>query len=105
MTKITPGPWQHIPSELNPKKHSYAITDSIGTNLIADVYRKRHWDGRKNTDAPEVTEANAKLLAAAPELLEALKGCVTALKTVASFGGTKPFIDRAMLAIEKAEKL
>lgn len=71
--KPTEGNFQHIPSSLNPKKHSFAITDETGTSLIADVYRKRNWDGEKNTDDHLLTEANAKLLAAAPQMLKALR--------------------------------
>lgn len=47
-------------------------------------------------------EANANLIAAAPELLIALRDCVDALKVIASYGAITPFIERGEKAINKA---
>lgn len=62
-TNHTPGKWEAVPSELDPKKHNFAIVGDHGTRLIADVYKK--FKGEQ-TEA----QANAFVLAAAPELLE-----------------------------------
>lgn len=50
----------------------------------------------------EEAKANAQLIAAAPELLEELQHTVKALEVVASFGATKPIIERAKQVINKA---
>jgi len=57
-TQHTPGPWVIHPEALG--EHSIVTPD--GRGLIADIY------GR--------SPANARLIAAAPELLEALQDCV-----------------------------
>lgn len=46
-------------------------------------------------------KANAKLIAAAPDLLKSLQECVKAMKIVTS-SAIKPFIERAEQAIKKA---
>jgi len=72
-TKHTQGEWDYCPTQIDPKKHNFSIITNGGTSVIADIYRKRSWDGEKSTEDKEQSEANAKLIAAAPELLEALK--------------------------------
>lgn len=61
--KHTPGPWTN-PSDKNIPQH---IIHHEGLNGYSTVcYMHLHND-------PQLTEANAKLIAAAPELLEALQ--------------------------------
>lgn len=69
-TKHTPGPWElsTIPFEIRNTDSAAAIygpmSEQGGSPLIADVSRSAG-DGQAS--------ANAKLIAAAPEMLEALK--------------------------------
>lgn len=49
----------------------------------------------------EEIEANMRLYAASPKLLRELQHCVRALEAVASYGATKPIIDRAKKLIEE----
>ncbi len=66
--KHTPAPWQHyLPNELC-KTHTIRAND--GQTTIVKLNSKNGYD--------EII-ANAQLIAAAPELLEALKLCVTQL--------------------------
>ena len=66
MSKHTPGPWRAVP---NAPGISDTVIDS-GRMVVADVI------SRKSTDE---LRANARLIAAAPELLEALQTCMAAL--------------------------
>ena len=80
-TKHTPGPW---------KEDGFKITDSKG-KLICRV------DSEGGSDAFDM--ANARLIAAAPELLEGLK----ALADIAEDEDNYPtFTERARKAIAKA---
>ncbi len=92
-TKHTPGPW--FPVEY---ADSFIIQDGPyyeDDNVLSyDAFSSIKEDTAK---------ANAKLAAAAPELLVALEGAVTAMKAVTS-SAIKPFIDRAESAIKKATK-
>lgn len=106
-TKYTPGPWFH-------NKHPYDNQDEYVLNVepdtelefrssqLATVHRNtdNHSLGLKRRSKEE-TEANAHLIAAAPDLLEALKG----LMDSAADGG-RPYgeaREKAEAAIEKAE--
>lgn len=99
--KGTKGNWDYAKSSLNPKKHNFGIIGGDGS-IVADIYKKKIWDGKTNTEAPEISEANAKLIAAAPEMLEHLQYAVKALKSISSFGATTPIIDRLESVIKKA---
>jgi hypothetical protein len=61
MTKHTPGPWQ---AKAGLSRWNVTTTGQPRTFNIAAI----------NTDRPEQA-ANARLIAAAPELLEALEAC------------------------------
>lgn len=72
MTEHTPGPWEPT---FNPKRDNTevcSIMDMGGdpdTGYVADVYR--NYVGSKIPESEY--QANARLIAAAPELLEALE--------------------------------
>ena len=95
----TPGPWRatsrNIENVANwASRIPFAIELEVGHSVapIADV-----------CDQP-AAEANARLIAAAPELLAALKD-VLRIAQAASVGvpGNSPRLDRARAAIAKAE--
>lgn len=65
MSKHTPGPWVHIPASY--PNHEHQINNDNGS-LVASVP-----DSRLNA------AANAQLIAAAPELLDALRHAVQML--------------------------
>ena len=90
MTKHTPGPWILVKA---PRSRTWELS-AQGWKQFANVYG--------NTD-PELNrqgEANARLIAAAPDLLEALKAIRQAFQS-----GTAMFVaqDMAEAAIAKAE--
>lgn len=64
MSKHTPGPWT-VSDELTTDKH-FAI--DIGHDVSGCVLVERHVEGHDESDEP-----NARLIAASPEMLEALK--------------------------------
>lgn len=66
MNKHTPGPWRHEGSEVWATRAMRINNISAGTPMIATVC--------KHEDAEQFDyDANARLIAAAPELLEALQ--------------------------------
>lgn len=79
MSDYTPGPWKHevwdYPSATPPRKELEIVTDDA---LLATIA----WDeGRDNpyTIKHDEAMANAHLIAAAPDLLEALEAVETEL--------------------------
>lgn len=70
-TNFTPGPWFADPDDV--RDEALAVLDAIGCN-VADVFTMCR---------PGECEANAHLIAAAPELYEALEDCITALELYA----------------------
>lgn len=67
MSKHTPGPWHVVSDE------AVKVTDNFGATLATATFV--HLQGRR---VPSEVEANATLMAAAPELLEALKELLAA---------------------------
>lgn len=103
-TKHTPGPWEARCIE----SQEWAIDAPNGDPTIgysswtalASVYGSN--DFRREGEA--VAEANARLIAAAPELLAACAGLLDALRTSGVSNGAIRFAeDQARAAIAKAE--
>lgn len=95
----TPGPWSIW--SYNPGTHAFVIGPDNG-HSVAVVHKT----------PPEHGPSNARLIAAAPDLLEALEacaeslaGCDEALDQMAGVGGYKPdsAIAQARAAIGKAQ--
>ena len=86
-TKHTPGPWRVAGRETRNLPHSLVAADT----LLARVYSKCFGDEVEET-------ANARLIAAAPDLLAALKG------VLADLDGLKmrPQFNAAHAAVAKA---
>ncbi|MBG7512582.1 hypothetical protein I5J62_24380 [Pseudomonas aeruginosa] len=87
----TPGPWDYW-SGYNPVDELEAqITTEDGDIVIASY----------NRQIPE-GEANAKLLAAAPDLLEALEACVARITNEVADAEFLDEVEQARAAIAKA---
>jgi hypothetical protein len=111
MSKHTPGPWEQIidgdmVGAMNPYGH--------GMMNIADIRGWGHLTGTgacrlSEKDAIAIQEANARLIASAPELLDVLKDLLYDLDTVDSHALNETVlpiwedIDRAKAIIAKAE--
>jgi hypothetical protein len=65
--KHTPGPWF---MEAEPYDSYYQISDDFSTTLA----QVEAWDGDNDEEVMGEAKANARLIAAAPELLQALEG-------------------------------
>lgn len=86
--KHTSGPWYH--GNLNG---NFYVCKDVG-NLFYDIARVDNW--------PEETEANARLIASAPELLAALETVVRMIGPYAGQGRMDTEISAARAAIAKA---
>lgn len=94
MSNHTPGPWLHVEGT------HFVGTDDADTQTIC--YTDDHRNRRKRSQAEH--EANARLIAAAPELLEALKGLINVCTHPQSTKADMKQIAReARAAIAKAE--
>jgi hypothetical protein len=80
MSKHTEGPWKCF------KEHGQFFVEAVDVALIASI-NARHERGSPIYDGQE-TEANARLIAAAPDLLEALKVCLNGITTPGTFVDT-----------------
>lgn len=79
--KHTPGPWEADCAKDGPLRYhqidAARVEEKIGTDYpytVSDTMNRHH------TITPEEDESNARLIAAAPELLEALKWFIAALE-------------------------
>lgn len=100
MSKHTPGPWL-----IAAGTTVYAL-NAHGYNRFSAQAQRGHTSDKWPTDEEEL-EANARLIAAAPELLEALKDCSEYLSDIpeSAVGGDDEagrINRRAIAAIRKA---
>ena len=94
-TKHTPGPWQAV----NSGRHEWShwINGPDGQSSVVGVTRLAR--------DPTRSDANARLIAAAPDLLEALSSCVKWIESAASTLGEDAIVARlAQTAIDRATK-
>lgn len=87
-TKHTPGPWRTLAK--NPRKIVTAETrHTIVASCYTDASNGPGLRTKQSAGSPprEDAEANARLIAAAPELLEALESCRLYIEGVAEFNG------------------
>lgn len=85
-TKFTKGEWT---IEHEPQNEKIRIKRYPNFKYIASISY-----GFSDSEDKKTSIANAKIIAAAPDMLEALEGCVKAMKLVCSSAIT-PFIERA----------
>jgi hypothetical protein len=113
-TKHTPGPWVFTNmaksgSVIDP---DYEIQDSDERSQIASINWSTHPDEKHISK--EKARYNAKLIAAAPELLEALRELLNIIGPLGTTNMTEPQIDKLIInlmnnyqkgikAIKKAE--
>ena len=91
-TKHTPGPW------IWEDEHR-GLFGAGPDNTVLDYASYEgmclHWNNRR--------DANARLIAAAPDLLDALKDCIQLMKIdLEGLAFVQPELKKAMAAIEKA---
>lgn len=96
-TKHTPGQW--LIDGVEPKSFVYALNQQ-GYNRFWAHVQGGNTAPMEQTTVEEV-EANARLIAAAPDLLEALKHCVDWLNA-AGIAQSMPVQKQARAAIAKA---
>lgn len=105
MSKHTPGPWytgnDGIIWRRNPNELYQNGGEIAGEMMLAQAYKG--WDGKKYVGYP--VEANARLIAAAPDLLETAKAVVERWDSPLwrEQEHTSTFINRLRAAIAKAE--
>jgi len=108
-TKYTLGPWHaRGPSQPdNTGGRDWCVLDDDG-KIIAECFEHVGFSDDRKTYAVRPAEANAHLIAAAPEMLEALDDCRTALDLYdqpphISVANKQRALKRAQDAIRKAK--
>lgn len=94
MSKHTPGPWEYEGKTFDARHRFYPVTANARTGCLAAVDRKSKDDSEG--------EANAKLIAADQELLEALIAVDTLFGHLAKDSTQLVWLDKARAAIKKA---
>ena len=97
--KFTPGPWHANWTRLNGKAIGFHVADETHGSIrpICEFY-----DGTEAMP-PEEVEANARLIAAAPDLLEALQDCERVMsEELKGLLVIQPELKNARAAIAKA---
>lgn len=99
MNKFTAGPWSYEAYEGDPRYAEHYV--KARDHMVAIVSAANHGEWRDSDDEGESEFiANAKLISAAPDLLDALRQCVKWHKTV--IGDTYFPIESVQIAIDKA---
>lgn len=95
-TKFTKGKWKivKIPEYHEPRCSNIEIHSNKHSGWICKIQNNGVIGNSEGL-------ANAKLIEAAPDMLEALEECIKAMKLTCSYAIT-PFIERAEKAIKKA---
>lgn len=75
IVKHTPGPWARVPDERFRHDNSAGVRDATGSYVAAALDFNR-------SDRDAEVEANARLIAAAPELLATLKDVIAHLRSI-----------------------
>lgn len=88
----TPGPWA--------VKHERWIVATRGAHDGEIIVAPTYW--MESSEAKAEAAANARLIAAAPDLLLALQALVAAINSYEFDGNASPECDTARAAIEKA---
>lgn len=99
MPDFTPGPW------LREGRLVYALMHSRWRNGREEFKNRFTAHIDKAAECPdEEAEANARLFATAPDLLEALKELVRAVDgTLQGYGALEPYVEAGRKAASKAE--
>lgn len=99
MSKHTLGPWNSVPSgPIMRENYSqpFAISEQMRPNLIAGCFGDV-------SGGEIVARANARLIAACPEMYEALKEAIADIELSAIDPSDFPWIQKAKNIIAKAE--
>ena len=91
MTEHTPGPWIFVDNDQEDE-----VWDSNHVHMLA-------WINPKVTQHSIVWKANARLIAAAPDMFTALEGCMRMCFEDLSGEESSTIIDIALTAIAKAK--
>lgn len=98
MSTFTPGPWM-----IDNKTSVYKFNES-GTNVFWAQIQGGMTDGKSETKtSQEELEANANLICAAPDLLEALEAMVVTYEYEASMDNPSLLAARSAIARAKGE--
>lgn len=73
MSKHTPGPWRADLADIGGQVFGFSIVAEHGTHWHPVAYQSTYQHTNSECYEPAERKANARLIAAAPELLEALK--------------------------------
>lgn len=82
MNKHTPGPWWFNKSDLDARTHGYAIMSRVPKGWEETICAVEQVDGEYPTETNERRLADARLIAAAPELLEVAEQALEQLKLI-----------------------
>lgn len=100
MSGHTPGPWFVSDDDLTTVYHRLETLANYSEPAIADCSVAAGWDGASDQ---ETSEANARLIAAAPELLAALRLAVELLAQQHTAGAAQIVPASIRAALAKAE--